>query len=140
MSALRKKKTTDSIDIQLGKLLRLARNACGMSQEQLATMTGLTFQQIQKYEHGDNRVSVSRLMHMATHLGISATWFVEKLSETSALRKPTCETVLEILNKREAQELLRSYANIENKNERQFLRRITALLATQSTGDADDQH
>lgn len=128
-------KTTDPTDSELGKLLRLARNANGMSQEQLGTMNGLTSQQIQKYEHGQNRISVSRLIRISENLGVPATWFVEKLAD----EKEQAHTInIDLLSKRESQELLSSYVKIKDKNQRQFLRLITTLLAAQTKGDDDE--
>lgn len=124
----------DSIDTRLGELLRLARIAGGVSQEKLGAMNGLTFQQIQKYERGDNRVSVSRLMHIAECLGVSASHFIEKLAEDKASARKAVRIDLALLNGRENQELLRAYVNIADKDERKFLRRITTLLADQTTG------
>lgn len=128
------KKTADPIDTRLGELLRLARTAIGMSQEKLGAMNGLTFQQIQKYERGQNRVSVSRLMHMAECLGVSATRFVEEICENKTIGKQTAKVDLTLFNGRENQELLRAYVNIANKDERRFLRLLTTLLADRTTG------
>ena len=82
----------DPIDVRFGKLLRMVRNARGLSQGKLGAMNGLTFQQIQKYERGLNRVSISRFMHMANSLGVPATWFIEKLNGT-ATQHPGSENV-----------------------------------------------
>jgi transcriptional regulator with XRE-family HTH domain len=120
----------DPIDIRLGELLRLARNAIGMSQEKLGAMNELTFQQIQKYERGHNRVSVSRLMHMAENLGVPATWFVEKLRDNATAKKHISEFDFAVLNQREVRELLRSYADISDKDHRRFLRHTVELFAT----------
>lgn len=130
-------KTMDPLDTQLGKLLRLARNACGMSQEKLGEMNGLTFQQIQKYERGHNRISVSRLMRMAKNLGVPAMWFVEKLNDNLPTEIRFSEVDLDLLGKHEAQEMLRSYASIANKEQRKFLRLIVALVANHATGGAN---
>ena len=136
MSAQKKNaKTIDPLDTQLGKLLRLARNACGMSQEKLGEMNGLTFQQIQKYERGHNRISVSRLMRMAKNLGVPAMWFVEKLNDNLPTEMRFSEIDLDLLGKHEAQEMRRSYASIANKEQRKFLRMIVALVANHATGD-----
>jgi len=129
----------DPIDTRLGELLRMARTACGMSQEKLGAMNGLTFQQIQKYERGQNRVSVSRLMHIAECLGVSASRFIEKLAEEKAVGKKGFQIDLSLLNRRESQELLCSYNRITNKEERRFLRLVTMLLAGRTIGGDDDK-
>lgn len=118
----------DPIDTRLGELLRLARNAIGMSQEKLGAMNGLTFQQIQKYERGHNRVSVSRLMHIAESLSLPAMWFIEKLYDNATAKKQASEFDFAVLNQSEVQELLRSYAGIANKDHRRFLRHTVALF------------
>jgi transcriptional regulator with XRE-family HTH domain len=128
------KKSIDPIDTRLGELLRLTRTACGISQEKLGAMNGLTFQQIQKYERGQNRVSVSRLMHIAECLGVSATRFIENLGEDKAVGKQAFKVDLTLFNGRENQELLRAYVNIADKDERRFLRLLTTLLADRTTG------
>lgn len=128
------KKSIDPIDTRLGELLRLTRTACGMSQEKLGAMNGLTFQQIQKYERGQNRVSVSRLMHIAECLGVSATRFIENLGEDKAVGKQALKVDLTLFHGRENQELLRAYVNIADKDERKFLRLLTTLLADRTTG------
>lgn len=102
----------DPIDLKLGMLLRLARKSCGMSQEKLGTLNELTFQQIQKYENGQNRISVSRLMHLAESLGISAMWFIDKLNDNKPVKNPISEISLALLNNHEIQEVLKAYANI----------------------------
>ncbi|MCX5495764.1 helix-turn-helix transcriptional regulator [Kaistia dalseonensis] len=65
-------KTIDPIDIEVGRRVRLQRMSIGMSQEKLGDELGITFQQIQKYEKGTNRISASRLVRMATVLGVPA--------------------------------------------------------------------
>ena len=65
------KKTPDSIDVEVGHRIRIERNARGMSQSALAQALGLTFQQVQKYEKGANRVGAGRLTRIAKILGVS---------------------------------------------------------------------
>jgi transcriptional regulator with XRE-family HTH domain len=64
-------------DIQIGKKLRLRRIVLGMSQEELAKSLGITFQQVQKYEKGVNRISASRLLDISNILGIPTSFFYE---------------------------------------------------------------
>src|SRR5919112_3837193 len=72
------KKATTSIDKEIGRRLRDRRMAIGMSQERLGDLLGLTFQQIQKYEKGANRISASRLTEVARVLGVPITSFFEE--------------------------------------------------------------
>lgn len=79
----------DPIDIHVGKRLRLRRTLLSMSQEQLAAAVGVTFQQIQKYERGSNRVSASRLYDIARVLGVSISFFFEDISGDVTANRPT---------------------------------------------------
>ncbi|MGF1561841.1 MAG: helix-turn-helix domain-containing protein [Geminicoccaceae bacterium] len=65
------------IDVYVGKRLRARRTLIGMSQERLADELGITFQQIQKYERGANRVGSSRLFEVARVLGVPVAYFFE---------------------------------------------------------------
>lgn len=67
------------VDVLVGGRVRAARIACGMSQGALAEAIGVTFQQIQKYENGSNRVSASKLVEIATVLRVGASSFLEGL-------------------------------------------------------------
>jgi transcriptional regulator with XRE-family HTH domain len=68
------------VDIHVGARVRMRRKAMGLSQTQLAESIGITFQQMQKYERGANRVSASKLYGIATTLQASVAWFFEGLS------------------------------------------------------------
>ena len=69
------------VDAHVGARVRARRKAIGMSQTALADAIGLTFQQIQKYERGFNRVSASRLFDVGRALGVPPAWFFEGLSD-----------------------------------------------------------
>jgi len=79
----------DPVDVHVGKRLRLRRTLLGMSQEQLAAAVGVTFQQIQKYERGSNRVSASRLYDIARVLGVDISFFFDDISEDVTAGRPT---------------------------------------------------
>jgi len=119
----------DPIDVNLGERLRLARTMRGMSQEKLGKLNGLTFQQIQKYEKGANRISVSRLVHMAECLDAPVNWFLEKLRGDGKGKLASSEIDMTVLNQRETQELLRAYFGIEDHTARRFFREIMMLMA-----------
>ena len=72
-----KTKGPNPIDIHVGSRMRMRRMALGMSQEKLAKALGLTFQQVQKYEKGANRMGSSRLQQAADVLGVAAAFFFE---------------------------------------------------------------
>ena len=65
------------VDIHVGARIRMRRKSMGLSQTQLADSVGITFQQLQKYERGSNRVSASKLYGMAVTLQASVAWFFE---------------------------------------------------------------
>lgn len=71
------KKKPNPIDIHVGSRVRLRRNMLGMSQEKLGEHLGITFQQIQKYEKGTNRVGASRLQAIASVLKVPVAFFFE---------------------------------------------------------------
>lgn len=73
------KKKPNPTDMHVGSRIRLRRNMLGMSQEKLGENLGITFQQIQKYEKGTNRVGASRLQAIANILGVPAAFFFEDL-------------------------------------------------------------
>jgi transcriptional regulator with XRE-family HTH domain len=71
------------IDLHVGARIRMRRKILGVSQERLAEDLGLTFQQIQKYERGANRVSASKLYEIARSLQSSVAYFFEGLADTT---------------------------------------------------------
>jgi len=74
------------VDAQIGSRIRVMRTLLGMSQEKLGQLVGLTFQQIQKYEKGLNRISAGRLLEVARVLGVPINSFYDGLLEpTSAI-------------------------------------------------------
>jgi len=75
--AIRSPRSARTIDVHIGKRLRDARQAQHMSQMQLAAALRITFQQIQKYEKGTNRISAGRLYEVAHALGLSIAFFFE---------------------------------------------------------------
>ena len=71
------KKTPNTIDIHVGSQIRARRLKLAISQPALADAIGVTFQQVQKYENGSNRISAGRLQQIAQLLGVSASFFFE---------------------------------------------------------------
>src|SRR4029453_3788062 len=77
------------IDVHVGARIRLRRTLLGISQSVLAETIGLTFQQVQKYERGSNRVSSSRLVDLANALDVSVPYFFEEMSATVDAQTPS---------------------------------------------------
>ncbi|NCC22582.1 MAG: XRE family transcriptional regulator [Alphaproteobacteria bacterium] len=84
MTRAKTKGTSTQIDILIGQRLRHARRLAGISQSELASAAGVTFQQIQKYEKGANRIAASRLVELAVFLDRPIDWFLTGARETLA--------------------------------------------------------
>src|SRR5271154_1993055 len=80
MTDLLETRVPNPVDLHVGARIRLRRRMQGVSQERLAEALGLTFQQVQKYERGANRVSASKLYEIARALHVPVGWFFEGLS------------------------------------------------------------
>ena len=110
-----------SVDIHVGQRIRHRRWMTGTTQQQLAEVVGIKFQQIQKYETGMNRVSASRLWDIANALNVDVPFFFQGLDPDD--KQETQSGVLpgDILSDKEALALLRSYYAIpENQRRRLF--------------------
>ena len=110
------------IDVHVGGRIRMRRLLFGMNQETLANALGLTFQQVQKYEGGANRVSASRLSAMAEILGVPISYFFGDLRPDDAEISPEDKQWREHLQRPETIEFIRLYYAIPDpKIRRQFL-------------------
>jgi len=121
------------IDVHVGQRLRQRRVLAGLSQEKLARMVGITFQQVQKYERGANRIVASRLYQLAQVLDVPVSYFFEHASSEGDRAKSEHRPGLagldalshDIMAERETLELVRTYYSIENETVR---RRAFELL------------
>ncbi len=107
----------DPIDIHVGSRVRLRRTLLGMSQEKLGNALGLTFQQIQKYERGANRIGSSRLYRLSKIMDIPVSFFFEEVPEGILDNQPGLSEdgvgyEADQLSKRETLELVRAYYKI----------------------------
>jgi transcriptional regulator with XRE-family HTH domain len=94
------KRSATSLDKVVGRNIRLCRLAKGMSQSDLAHKLGITFQQIQKYEKGVNRVGSGRLYHIGTILGVPITTFFEDSDEVAAVKGAQSDSLSDPLSVR----------------------------------------
>jgi transcriptional regulator with XRE-family HTH domain len=113
----------DPTDIHVGMRLRQRRTLLGMSQEKLAKAFGVSFQQVQKYERGANRISASRLHLLTKILDVPITYFFEGLPSMS--QDQTIEAMepdgSEQMTSRETLELVRAYYRITDSHVRKRL-------------------
>ncbi|MFM2043909.1 MAG: hypothetical protein RLY86_2485 [Pseudomonadota bacterium] len=125
------------IDIHVGARLRLRRTLLGLSQEVLGEAVGITFQQLQKYERGANRISASRLFNLSQVLGVPVNFFFEDLPtggpEATGEVSETQE--FESMARRETLELVRAYYRIPEEHVRRRAFELIKALA----GDAADE-
>lgn len=130
-----------AVDIHVGARLRLRRTLLGISQEKLGEAVGLTFQQIQKYERGANRVGASRLYEFSRVLDVPVSFFFDDMNEnTRATRgrridpktlsdSEQAELESDPLARRETLELVRAYYKISDPKVRKRLFELTKTLA-----------
>jgi transcriptional regulator with XRE-family HTH domain len=102
----------DPEDVEIGQKIRAVRIAKGVSQTTLADGLGLTFQQVQKYEKGANRVSAGRLQKIADMLGTSITFFYGESGART--KKQLQDNGLALIQSQGAVRLLRAYAEISS--------------------------
>lgn len=112
------------VDVHVGSRLRQRRRALGMSQQQLARMADMSFQQLQKYEKGHNQLSASKLYTFAALLGVSVAYFYAGLSESEMeVDSPDVPDTLE------TQILARNLNAIQDPKVRQDMYTIMTSLA-----------
>lgn len=134
------KKQANPIDGQVGNRVRLRRMLIGMSQEKLGELLGLTFQQVQKYEKGVNRIGAGRLFHVAQILGVPIDYFyegvIEQLPEAAQgfAEETSRPPVLEFLSSGEGLQLSLAFMRIRDPKVR---KRVLELV--KSLGDSADE-
>jgi transcriptional regulator with XRE-family HTH domain len=123
-------KSPNPIDRHVGSRVRMRRMLIGMSQEKLGQMLGVTFQQVQKYEKGTNRVAAGRLQRVAEVLEVPITFFYEG-SETRSSHsgEDTVDAGLEYLQTGGAVRLVRAYARIADPGVRRSLVKLAETMA-----------
>jgi transcriptional regulator with XRE-family HTH domain len=116
----------DAVDKLVGRNIRVFRLAKGLSQTALADALGVTFQQVQKYEKGINRVGSGRLLKMSTILGVKITDFFEG---TDRPHDTARRTIFDQLAQPEAFRLVQAFSGIDRPNIRRTLVRLIEQIA-----------
>jgi transcriptional regulator with XRE-family HTH domain len=126
-------KRPDPVDIEVGHRIRIERLARGLSQTALANELGVTFQQVQKYEKGVNRVGAGRLTKIAEVLGIEVgTFFTGKeMLEEERSKNAGEASPLKLLTVSGAFRLLRAYGDIEDTNLRRAIVDLVEQISAQ---------
>lgn len=127
------KKTIKQVDVHVGALVRERRKAIGMSQEKLGDAIGLTFQQVQKYEKGTNRIGSSRLMQIANALGVAPPFFfVDAPTATRVLsnQKPMQE-VTEFTASKDGIALMKAFGRLPKDVQRSVVKLIAKIAEHQ---------
>lgn len=120
------------VDVHVGQKIRQRRWLTGMTQQRLAELVGIKFQQIQKYETGANRVSASRLWDIADALGVHVSFFFDGLKDEKEQVADKAKNVpVDVMGDKEAMDLIRSYYAIpEDQRRRLFeLARVLSDVA-----------
>ncbi|MDX2159313.1 MAG: helix-turn-helix transcriptional regulator [Hyphomicrobiaceae bacterium] len=125
------------VDVHVGSRVRLRRMLLGISQEKLGERLGLTFQQVQKYEKGVNRIGASRLYDLCNVLSVPVSFFYEGLASNEARLQPTPgfaeapteANILEFLSTREGLELNKAFARIQDAKTRRAILELVRALA-----------
>ncbi len=129
------------VDVHVGGRLRIRRTLLGLSQTSLADAIGLTFQQVQKYERGTNRMGSSRLYDVSRILDVPVTYFFEEMpaevaASSPAQRRRTAKGPPDYkpdpMAKRETLELVRAYYKITNPQVRKRLFEMVKALGVAS--------
>jgi transcriptional regulator with XRE-family HTH domain len=127
------------VDVHVGSRVRLRRTLLGLSQEKLGDALGLTFQQVQKYERGANRIGASRLFDLSRVLDVPVSFFFDDMSPDMPTKKPAADIDLEDvasggfdvdpMARRETLELVRAYYRIRDPLVRKRVFELAKALA-----------
>lgn len=127
------KKVPNPIDVHVGSRVRLRRMLVGMSQEKLGDMLGLTFQQVQKYEKGANRVGASRLYQISRILGVSVQFFFDDMpaaaGQDEVSEDSTSPYVMDFVSSSEGLQLNRAFTRIDEPAVRKKLLELVKALS-----------
>ena len=132
------------IDAHVGRRMRRRRTLLGMSQTALGEAAGLTFQQIQKYERGSNRIGAGRLFQFAEVLDVPVPFFFDAMPEEVTGRPPRGRAAQvaggeeDQISRRETLELVRAYYRISDPGDRARAREFVKLISDLAAGAKEE--
>jgi transcriptional regulator with XRE-family HTH domain len=129
------KKSPHATDLHVGNRVRMRRKMQGMSQEKLGQALGLTFQQVQKYEKGTNRIGASRLQHIASIQQVPISFFFEDVPGPASILDESCDYISGFLATPDGLALTKAYMHIQNAK----LRRSIVALVKQIAGEDEPE-
>ena len=122
-------KKANPIDAQVGNRVRIRRMLIGMSQEKLGDLLGLTFQQVQKYEKGVNRIGAGRLFEIARILGVPIDFFYDGVASSADTLASAAPPVMEFVSSGEGLQLSLAFMKIRDPKVRKRVLDLVKSLA-----------
>lgn len=134
-------RSANGVDRRIGQRVKQRRLEMGMSQERLAELLGVTFQQIQKYEKGANRIAASRLFDLSGALGVAISYFFEGLTvgaPAGGVAEDGQDFVYDMLATPEGQQLLQIFGAIRSPKIRRRIVDLVRALAEEESAPGSD--
>ena len=128
-------KKANPIDAQVGSRVRIRRMLIGMSQEKLGDLLGLTFQQVQKYEKGVNRIGAGRLFEIARILGVPIDFFYDGVAAPVEGLVDATPPVMEFMSSGEGLQLSLAFMKIKDPKVRKRVLDLVKSLAEEESGE-----
>ena len=128
-------KRPNPTDVYVGSRIRMRRKMLGLSQEKLGEKLGITFQQIQKYEKGTNRVGASRLQAMSDALEVPVSFFFPEPSTSgpTGVQEESATFMMDFMSTSEGLDLTRNFIRIANPKVRRKIVELVRALAEDSS-------
>ncbi len=127
-------RAANAVDRKLGQRVRVRRLEIGMSQEKLAELLGVTFQQVQKYEKGVNRIAASRLFDISAALDMPVSRFFEGLVGRSGVAEVSKDYIDDALSTPEGAQLMTLFASIKSHKVRRRVVELVKALTEEAEG------
>ena len=121
------------VDVHVGKRIKILRKLRGMNQSKLGESVGLSFQQIQKYETGANRISASRLFEFSQVFDVPVSCFFDDMPPELGNHNATGVPERDVFRSSEATEVARIYYQIQNKSVRHSFRNLVKSVVTKGS-------